>query len=95
MRNLIEGRSIAKFERCYRRLIDRRVRKALWRFIRWESPIGTVEVWLALLKVDGWRGTKDTGDSRSLYKFGCWSPYVVEVWMEFSSCRSPKGGRLL
>ena len=35
-------------------------------FIRWRGLVGTVEVWLALLKVDGWRGMEDTGDSRSL-----------------------------
>ena len=30
------------------------------------SPVGIVEVRLALLKVDGWRGMEDTGDDRSL-----------------------------
>ena len=68
MRNLIEGRPIAKFERRYRRLTDRRVQKALWKFVHWSSLEDTVEgrplegsggnlsvggVWLALLKF-GW-----------------------------------------
>ena len=36
------------------------------KFIRWRGLVGIVEVRLALLKVDGWRGMEDTGDSRSL-----------------------------
>ena len=35
-------------------------------FVRWSGLVGTVEVQLVLLKVDGWRGMKDTGDSQSL-----------------------------
>ena len=35
-------------------------------FVHWRGLVGTVEVWLVLLKVDGWRGMEDTGDSRSL-----------------------------
>ena len=39
----------------------------VWReFIYLRGLVGTVEVWLALLKVDGWRDMEDTGDSRSL-----------------------------
>ena len=36
------------------------------KFVRWRGLVGTVEVRLVLLKVDGWRGMEDTGDSRSL-----------------------------
>ena len=36
------------------------------KFVCWRGLVGTVEVQLALLKVDGWRGMEDTGDSRSL-----------------------------
>ena len=35
-------------------------------FIHWRGLVGTVEVRLALLKVDGWISMEDTGDSRSL-----------------------------
>ena len=35
-------------------------------FVHWRGLVGTVEVRLALLKVDGWRGTEDTENSRSL-----------------------------
>ena len=39
----------------------------VWRkFVRWRGLVGTVEVRLALLKVDGWSGMEDTKDSRSL-----------------------------
>ena len=75
MRNPTEGQLIAKFEsimevhlleesggHCGRSTVGGVRRK----FVRWRSPIGTVEVWLALLKVDGWKGTEDTGNSRSL-----------------------------
>ena len=43
IRNLIEGQPIAKFGRRYRRLTDRRVRKALWKFVRWRSLEDIVE----------------------------------------------------
>ena len=36
------------------------------KFVHWRGLVGTVEVQLVLLKVDSWRGTEDTGDSRSL-----------------------------
>ena len=35
-------------------------------FVCWRGLVGIVEVQLALLKVDGWRGMKDTRDSLSL-----------------------------
>ena len=38
----------------------------LRKFVRWRGLVGTVEVRLVLLKVDGWRGMEDIGDSQSL-----------------------------
>ena len=63
----------------------------LWKVDRWRGLVVTVEVRLALLKVDGWGGTKDTGDSRSLQKSDCWSPSIVEVHLESIRCRSLDG----
>ena len=63
MRDPIEGRPTAEFEKHCGSLSAKGVRRE---FVRWRGLVGTVEVRLALLKVDGWRGTEDIGDSRSL-----------------------------
>ena len=63
MRNPTEGRPMVKFRRHYRSSSAGGVRR---KFIHWRGLVGTVEVRLALLKVDGWRGIEDTKDSQSL-----------------------------
>ena len=92
MRNSAKGRSIAKFGRRYRRLIDRRIRKALGKFVHWRSLEDTVEG--RPLEGSGgnvrWRGLVGTVEVRLvLLKVDGWRGKTAET---VGHCRNPTAG---